>query len=53
MPKRYMIYVITTAVLLLGSIACIRVGELEIETQKVELGGAEQVKLELKIRAGE
>jgi len=53
MPNRYVIYIMTAAMILFGTLGCIRVGELEMDSQKVELGDAEQVKIDLKIRAGE
>jgi hypothetical protein len=53
MVNRYTLIILSVAVLLSGSIACIRVGELEVDTQKVDLGNADQVKLDLKLGAGE
>lgn len=53
MSNKYMIYLTAAVMLLFGTSGCIRVGELEVVSQKVELDNAEQVKIDLKIRAGE
>lgn len=53
MSNRYLIYIMIAVLLLFGTFSCIRVGELETDSHKVELKEAEQVKIDLKIRAGE
>lgn len=53
MKNKHKIIFISIAILLLGPAACVRVGELEMDTHRIDLGDAEQVNLNLKIRAGE
>ena len=40
-------------VLLFGLMACVEVGDMEVDTRTIELGGAETVVLEVKMGAGE
>jgi len=57
MYKKYMIcmliYMLITAFLFFGSLACVRVSELEVDSERVDLEEAEQVKLNVKIGSGE
>ena len=53
MKNKYPILYVSIAIILFGSFACVRVGELEVDNHKIDLGDAEQVNLDLKIRAGE
>ena len=45
--------VILTLALLLGTMACVEVGDMEVLTRAIELGEAETVTLELRMGAGE
>jgi len=53
MHTQKIFYITTTLFLLFGCIACVEVGDMEVDTRTVELEGAKTVVLEVRMGAGE